>query len=123
MKISLFFGLAMAMTDHENGLAGNAPCLAHYSVIQDFDLNAMHGIQASDGGYIAVGNSAEESTAFVLKTKACKPDDVYSKISKDGKGCDTWDWITTYGDEGKTEKANWVGESPDGAYLMVAGIS
>ena len=66
----------------------------------------------------------EESTqdSFVIKTKGgCTPSKTYSELD-DTSGCDTWDWVTKYGSNGKTDNANWVAQSPDGSFLIVAGI-
>ena len=92
-----------------------------------WDPHAVHGIQAADGGYVAVGMAleAEESEmhdSFIVKTKGnCFPDETYSML--DGSGCNALDWATRFGSKGKSDKAMWVAESPDGTYLIVTGIS
>ena len=130
--LTLFLGKSKAITDHSNGLGGEAPCLQSYMGVWGseqlgFDAHAVHGVQAADGGYVAVGNSlesedAEHLDAFVVKTKgSCFPDKTYAVL--DGSGCNTYDWITRYGAAGKTQQALSVAESPDGTYLIVAGFT
>jgi hypothetical protein len=129
---ALFLDKSKAITDHSNGLGGEAPCLQSYMGVWGneelgFDLHAVHGIQAADGGYVAVGNSleSEESDglyAFVVKTKGdCLPDETYSVL--DGSGCNALDWAIRFGTDGKTDQVMWVAESPDGTYLIATGIS
>jgi hypothetical protein len=131
--LALFLGKSKAVTDHSNGLGGEAPCLQSYSGVWEseevgWDPHAVHGIQAADGGYVAVGMALEEEEgseshdSFVVKTKGdCIPDETYSVL--DGSGCNALDWTTRFGTEGKTDMAMWVAESPDGTYMIVTGIS
>jgi hypothetical protein len=59
----------------------------------------------------------------VIKTKPnCTYDTKYPVLTPDGTGCDTWDWITSFGTENKISQAQWVAESPDKSYLIVTGI-
>ena len=129
--LALFLGESKAITDHPNGLGGEAPCLQSYQGIwgdngAGFDAHAVHGVQAADGGYYAVGNSmeseeSEDIGAFVVKTKGdCEIDETYAVL--DGSGCNAPDWVTKYGTAGKKQEALWVAESPDGSYLIVAGV-
>lgn len=100
------------------------------------DPHAVHGTVASDGGYVAVGSGLEGEEgeggapdSFIVKTKGgCSAADItadslYPELTDGGSGCLGWDWITKYGASGKTDKANWVAESPDGSYFIVAGIT
>jgi len=43
-------------------------------------------------------------------------------LTKDGTGCATWDWVSTFGDVGKFNGALQVAESPDFSYYIVAGM-
>ena len=95
-----------AVEDHDNGHGGNAPCLESYTGIWEnadlgYDPHAVHGIQANDGGFIAVGMSNESETdtsknGFILKTQgSCTFDSKYSLMTSTGSGCDgKWEWIT-----------------------------
>ena len=91
---------------------------------------------ASDGGYVAVGSGLEgeegnlgPADSFIVKTKGgCSAEDIaadsiYPELTDGGSGCKGWDWVVKYGASGKTDKANWVAESPDGTYFIVAGIT
>jgi len=100
------------------------------------DPHAVHGTVASDGGYVAVGSGLEGEEgdngtpdSFIVKTKGgCSAADItedslYPELTEGGSGCGGYDWITKYGASGKVDKANWVAESPDGTYFIVAGIT
>jgi hypothetical protein len=81
-------------------------------------------MSASDGGYVAVGNSDEGAYSFIVKTKGdCSNEGTYNELTGGGSGCSGWDWVTKYGTADKSNKANWVTQSPDGSYFIVAGIS
>lgn len=61
------------------------------------DPHAVHGTSASDGGYVAVGNSVEEdgAKAFIVKSKAdCMNEGTYNELVDGGSGCSGWDWVT-----------------------------
>ena len=139
--LALFLGRTQAIEDGTNGLAGEAPCLESFQVVFDwdalgFDPHAVHGTVASDGGYVAVGSGLEgeegnlgPADSFIVKTKGgCSAEDIaadsiYPELTDGGSGCKGWDWVVKYGASGKTDKANWVAESPDGTYFIVAGIT
>jgi hypothetical protein len=93
-----------------------------------------------------VGSGAEAEDgphdSFIVKTRAaCNMADLtgidvddyeqledvarafYPELTDGGSDCKGWDWITRYGTSGKADKANWVAESPDGTYFIVAGIT
>jgi hypothetical protein len=82
-------GLSSAIEEGSNGLAGEAPCLEHYTVVYDwdeigYDPHGVHGIQTQDGGFVAVGSGHVGSdtgmfNAFVIKTKGdCPPENTYT---------------------------------------------
>ena len=134
-SMAVFLSETLAFTVGENGLGGNAPCLENYSLVAanptiGDDPHAVHGIQAADGGFVAVGVSLEEESGgakdgFVIKTQGgCTFPDRYSTMTETGTGCDgTWDWVTKLADDAKTDnKAIWVEQSLDNTYFIVAGL-
>lgn len=108
--------VAQAVTDHDNGNGGNAPCLETYALIAmnddiGWDAHAVHGLLANDGGVVAVGNGLhtnenpeDGSKGFVVKTKGtstCSYTTDFPSLAKDNSGCDAWDWTYSYGEKGK----------------------
>ena len=133
ITLSLFLGKSQAVTDHANGMGGDAPCLEYYQAIWEgealgYDPHAVMGLQASAGGYIAVGaglesEEAETALSFVLKTKGdCTPDSAYTILTSGESDCTGLDWVTKFGTSGKHHQAMWVAESPDASYLIAVGI-
>jgi hypothetical protein len=123
------------IVDHDNGTGGNAPCLESYigvweNEIVGYDPHVDMAIPVADGGIVGTGqshNTPEDKDndykGFVIKTKAnCTYDTKYPVLTPDGTGCDTWDWVTSFGTKDKISMAQWVAESPDKSYLIVTGI-
>ena len=124
-----------AIDNNADGTAGNAPCLENYIVAFDWDLlgsdpHATHGLQTSDGAYVAVGSGLESSDSkykngFIIKTSgSCTTytDYDYVELSASATDCDkTWDWITTFGTTGKYDIAIWSALSTDKTYIIVVG--
>lgn len=57
-----------SVPDYENGLGGNAPCVESYVGIWEnesvgYDPHATHGLQAQDGGTVAVGMGGTTESA------------------------------------------------------------
>ena len=140
------------MTDHPDGLGGNAPCLESYLGVFEGngawndvggDPHAVHGILANDKSIVAVGNGAENADnsgegkrGFIIRTNAadasgtaCTYDttneilDRYADLKGAGTGCNNYKWATKLGDAGgKIAKANWVAQSSDNNYFIAVGI-
>jgi len=121
--------------DHDNGIGGNAPCIESYlgvweNEIVGYDPHIDMAIPVGNGSIVGTGQSHrypelkdDDCKGFVIKTKAnCKYDTKYPVLTPDGKGCDTWDWVSSFGQKGKISQAQWVAESPDKTYYIVAGI-
>ena len=77
-----------AVTDHDNGMGGNAPCMDTYIAAWGdnnigMDPHAVHGMVANDGGFVAVGEGIFNDAfnkGFVIKSKGsstCTPTDGY----------------------------------------------
>lgn len=123
-----------------NGLGGPAPCLENYIIVQETeatgaDPHAVHGIQANDGAFVAVGSGKQKGENFdngtgvdgiVIKgSHGCTHPNVYSGYVASGAGgtaCQTYAWITKLSTTNKVTKTQWVAESPDFSYYAVAGI-
>ena len=98
--------------------------------IVGYDPHLDMAIPVGNGSIVGTGQSHrnpelkdDDYKGFVIKTKAnCKYDKKYPVLTPDGKGCDTWDWVSSFGQKGKISQAQWVAESPDKTYYIVAGI-
>lgn len=123
------------VTNNDDGSGGNAPCLKNfiggfdYSTLGD-DPHAVMGLEANDGGYVAIGSGlysegSKPSQGFIMKTSgSCTYTDYeYITLSSSETDCDkTWDWVSTFGTAGGKNAALWVAESIDNTYFIVVGI-
>ena len=129
--LALLFGSASAqITDHPDGLGGNAPCLQSYLGVFEAngswndvggDPHAVHGILANDKSIVAVGNGFENADpsagegkrGFIVRTNAADasgttcdygssadPLDMYKDLTGAGAGCDKYKWATKLGAAG-----------------------
>jgi len=133
---------ADSVTNHANGLGGAAPCMDSYIGIwanEDGtglggDAHAVHGIELNDKSIVAVGTSQEKEgekvyDGFIVKTHdyttcgSIYETDGYIALEGAGTDCTNYDWVTRINNiDGKTQKMQWVTESPDNTYLMVVGF-
>ena len=63
---TLLLNSASAVTDHPDGLGGDAPCLESYLGMFNWndvggDPHAVHGLLANDKSYVAVGAGYENA--------------------------------------------------------------
>jgi len=123
-----------------DGTGGSPPCILSYQgkwMEDDIgqDPHALHGLQAEDGSFVAVGNSIQNMSGdrtsgtygFIYKTQPnCQPDSgnptVYYGVDGQGEECTNYSWVSKFGDIGKITLANWVAESPDGSYYIMVGL-
>ena len=131
--VSLLLNSASAVTDHADGLGGDAPCIESFlGVFEDQwgsvggDPHAVHGIFANDKSIVSVGGGFENSDntggrmGFIIRTNAgCTYDSSstylgrFKELTGSGTGCDQYKWATRVGASGKKAEALWVAESND----------
>lgn len=132
-----------AITDHADGLGGNAPCIESYAVVTAADAvggdpHLCHGVYADDGGVVAVGSSLNKGEGFgsgdgfrglIVRTNAgCNYDtsdnilDRYPVLNGSGSDCKNYKWATKLGDSNLNARANWVAKSNDNSFYVAVGV-
>jgi len=129
-------GVRGTVVDGADGIAGPAPCVESYlgvwaSDATGLDPHPVHGLQAQDGGFVAVGFSVEKETSpekdgFLVKTKGTCTHNysaVFQPLDPNGSGCEAPEWIYKFsGAENTFQQLLWVAESLDGTYYIVVGL-
>ena len=130
---TLLVNSASAITDHPDGLGGDAPCMEQMSVVKESasvggDPHLTQGLLSADKSYVAVGSALKDLEpptfgtnpyrALIIKTNPAKDSipqgtdylEGYRTLDGAGSGANNYSWVTKLGAEGVLSRALWVSE-------------
>ena len=70
-------------------------------------------------------DNGDGEDGFIIKgSSGCTHPSKYSVFDDEisSNTCQHYDWITTFSQTDLITKVNWVAESPDGTYFVIAGM-
>ena len=105
----------------DTGVSPGAPQITFYAGIGEDccgeDPHPVHGIQSPDGGYLAVGKSADNGgniEGFVVKVA---PPTFTGTLFLSPEETNTYQWSATFGSTGKMDGANSVAATDSAAFV------
>ena len=143
---TLLLNSASAITDHPDGLGGNAPCLEQFNIVSEGeavggDPHLTHGLIANDKSNVGVGSALRdlEPSGFdappyrglIIRTNVpannipTSSDYLEGFRTLDGAGsaANNYMWATKLGSSTLNSRANWVAESStDSSFYIAVGV-
>ena len=144
---TLLLNSASAITDHPDGLGGNAPCLEQFNIVSEGeavggDPHLTHGLIANDKSNVGVGSAlrdlepsgfgAQPYRGLIIRTNVpannipTTNDYLEGFRTLDGAGstANNYMWATKLGSSTLNSRANWVAESVDstGSFYIAVGV-
>jgi len=142
---TLLLNSASALTDHPDGLGGNAPCLEQFSVVSEGeavggDPHLTHGLIANDKSNVGVGSALRdlEPSGFgappyrglIIRTNVAANNipttndylEGFRTLDGAGSAANNYMWVTKLGSSTLNSRATWVAESVDSSFYIAVGV-